>query len=262
MVKFRGFLIDLDGVVYTGTTPLPGAAATIAWLQECGYPFRYISNSTRRSVRSLVRMLGEWGISATPGMVLTPAVAAADLIRKRSGSRVFLLTTEDVREDFSNAGLVPSRTGCDAVVIGDCGDSFTYSSLNGAFRLIHEGVPFIALEKDRYFRDTDGLSLSAGPFVVALEYATGRKAELVGKPSPEFFRAGLRSLGLAPGEAAMIGDDVVSDIGGAMGIGMGGLLVRTGKFSPESLAQARKPPTAVIASIASLREYLEGTGPE
>jgi HAD superfamily hydrolase (TIGR01458 family) len=258
MAGIRGFLIDLDGVVYTGNDPVPGAAGTISWLQDEKYPFRFISNSTRRSVRGISRRLLEMGIPARPDSIMTPAVAAATIARQRGWSRAFLVTTEDVKEDFLCAGIVPCEEACDCIVIGDCGKSFSYDTLNTAFRLAIAGTPLLALEKDRYFRDTDGLSLSAGPFVAALEYATGRQAELVGKPAPSYFLASLASLGLSPGEVAMVGDDAISDVQGAMDVGIAGILVQTGKYSPTALAACKRPPTAVIPSLAALREYLEG----
>jgi len=114
----------------------------------------------------------------------------------------------------------------------------------------------MALERDRYWMDAGGLSLSAGPFVAALEYATGSRAELVGKPSPAFFRVALDSMGLSPGECAMIGDDAVSDIQGAMDSGMAGLLVETGKFRQEELSRLSRPPTKVLHSLAELPKLL------
>jgi len=262
MPGIRGLLLDLDGVVYMGDDPVPGAAGVISWLQEEGCPFRFVSNSTRKSVRDIARRLSEMGIRAGPDHIITPAVAAAGLARQRGWSRAFLVTAAGVKEDFSGAGIMPCEDGCDCIIVGDCGEGFTYGSLNRAFRLALDGVPVLALEKDRYFRDTDGLSLSAGPFVAALEYATGREAELVGKPSPSYFGAALASMGLEPGEVAMVGDDAISDVQGAMDTGMAGILVQTGKYSPAALAGCRRPPTAVLPSIAALQEYLEGHGKE
>jgi len=258
MTGIRGLLIDLDGVIYTGSNPYPGAAETITFLRKRGYPFRFVSNSTRKSVRGIAHRLSGMGIAVDPNEIITPAVTAAALIRQRGGCRAFLVTASAVREDFSRAGVFPCRDACDHVVVGDCGDEFSYATLNSAFRLAREGVPVLALEKDRYFRDTDGLSLAAGPFVAALEYATCREAELVGKPSPAYFAAAVASLGLSPGEVAMVGDDAVSDVQGAMDCGMSGILVQTGKYSPGSAAACRRPPTAVLPSIASLPEFLLG----
>lgn len=100
------------------------------------------------------------------------------------------------------------------MIVGDAGDMITYDSLNTAFRYLMEGAELIALEKDRYWMAHDGLSLSAGPFVHALELASGKTAIIMGKPSTAFFDLALNDMGLLPGQVAMIGDDITTDIGG------------------------------------------------
>lgn len=182
-MNIRGLLIDLDGVVYTGGALVPGARETLGWLGDQGYPFRFISNTTRRSRESISKRLSEMGLEISPGIIFTPASAAAEQMHRQGISRIFLLSTGDVSTDFERAGLDMAYEGAEAVVVGDAGDNFTYSAMNRAFRLIETGLPFLALEKDRFWMDEGGLSLSAGPFVAALEYATGVTSELVGKPS-------------------------------------------------------------------------------
>ena len=112
------------------------------------------------------------------------------------------------------------------------GEHFRYATLNQAFRLVHGGAPLFALGRNRYFQEADGLSLDAGPFVAALEYASGQTAELIGKPAPAIFRAALASTGCAPADAVMMGDDVDSDVNGAITAGLRGILVKTGKYRP------------------------------
>jgi ribonucleotide monophosphatase NagD (HAD superfamily) len=102
----------------------------------------------------------------------------------------------------------------------------------------------------------DGLSLSAGPFVQALEFATGKAATIVGKPSKTFFDLALRDMGLRVDQAAMIGDDILTDIGGARTIGMQGILVRTGKYRKDAVDNAVIKPECIIDSIAQLRDIL------
>lgn len=256
-MDIQGFLIDLDGVVYTGGKPVPGAQETLSWLSMEGYPFRFVSNTTRVSRQGISRRLAEMNLDIKPETIFTPAIAAASQVRRRNLSRIFLLSTGDLHSDFEAAGLVISWDDADIVVVGDAGDNFTYRAMNQAFRLIYRGVPFLALEKDRSWMDTGGLSLSAGPFVAALEYATGRTAELVGKPSPVFFQMALDSMGIAARQCAMIGDDAYSDILGAMDMGMAGFLVQTGKFRQEILTALPKPPTALLPSLAALPAFLK-----
>ena len=166
--------------------------------------------------------------------------------------RCLLLARPSLLEDL--AGIEPSEspTDADAVVLGDLGDALTYERLNRAFRALVAGAELVALARNRYWRAKDGLMLDVGAFTAALEYASGKAATLVGKPSPEFFAAALKSLGAAPHEAAVIGDDLESDVAGAQAAGLRGILVRTGKHRPEELERSPIRPDAVLGSIAEL----------
>jgi len=118
------------------------------------------------------------------------------------------------------------------------------------------GAELIALEKDRYWMASDGLSLSAGPFVTALEFATGKKATIIGKPSKAFFDRALHDIGLKPGQVAMIGDDILTDVAGAHRVGMKSILVKTGKYRKDTVNSSVIKPTYSIDSLAHLIELL------
>lgn len=196
------------------------------------------------------------GFDIGPGEIFTPAVAAISFIKKAGISGVHLLTTGDVDKEFAEAGIYSCSDGVDAVIVGDAGDNFSYERMNGAFRFLLEGAGLIALEKDRYWMAGDGMMLSAGPFVSALEYATGKTAAIMGKPSKTFFELALDSMGVGASDTAMVGDDIMTDIGGSISCGIDGILVRTGKFRPETLQAAEVKPTAVIRSVAHLETIL------
>ena len=249
--RIRGFLLDLDGVIHVGDHPLPGAREALLCLRDRGYPVRFLSNSTRRSHASVAGRLGGMGFSIRMEEILTPAVAAAAMLRREEKS-AYLLTTGDVRRDFEDAGIALVGDHPDVVVVGDAGDLFTYGLLNRAMRMVLGGAALVALEKDRTWMGADGPMLSAGPFVAALEYATGEEAICVGKPSPGFFAAALDTLGIPAREAAMVGDDIETDISGAQRCGIQGILVRTGKFREEALARSGIAPDLVIDSVADL----------
>ena len=142
------------------------------------------------------------------------------------------------------------------MILGDCGEEFGYALLNRAFRLLIDGAELIALQKNRFWLTPGGIALDVGPFVAALEYAASTDAFVVGKPAPAFFASALGGTGVAAAEAAMVGDDIESDIGGALDAGMAGILVRTGKFRAEAVRAAGIRPTAIIDSIADLPALL------
>ncbi len=244
-------LIDLDGTVYQFDQLLPGAGDTLAWLRGRGVPLRFVTNSTMRSRSSLAARLRGMGVQADENDILNPVSVAAHYLREHQAS-AYLLVLDDALTEFE--GVPQDADHPDFVVIGDLGDAWTFDRLNQAFRLLLEkNAGFIALGKSRYWRAVDGLRLDSGPFVTALEFATGRYALVMGKPERAFFQQAINMLGLAPERVAMIGDDIDVDVAGAQRAGLLGALVKTGKFRPEDLAKGIWP-NYVYHSLADLRD--------
>src|SRR5262249_5127155 len=182
MTAIRGVLMDLDGVLYVGRRLLPGAVEAMARLRAADVPVCCITNTTRRSRQRIRARLAAMGLSIADDQLLTPARAARDYLAAERLTP-YLLIHPGLAEDF--AGIAADGTG--AVVVGDAGEGFTYAALNHAFRLLMMGASLLALATNRYFRDADGLSLDAGPFVAALEHAASVQARLFGEPSAAVF---------------------------------------------------------------------------
>lgn len=249
---FKGVLIDLGGVVYVGNQALPGAVDAIDRLRGAGVVVRFLTNTTRTPHRELLEQLRGMGLRVEKEELFTPALAARQLI-EQEGFTPHLLIHPALQEDFT--GLAQGSRA--AVVIGDAGEAFGYAALNEAYRALTGRAAFLALANNRSFRDADGgLSLDAGPFVEALAFATRRTPIVLGKPSPDFFFSALATMGCAPEEAAMIGDDVESDVGGAMAVGLSGILVRTGKYEAGAENQIDPPPSAVMDDLAKAVDWL------
>lgn len=248
----KGVLLDLSGTVYLEDELLPGAAAAIERLQARGLPLRYITNTSRRSRRVMVERLRAMGLSIDAEEVFTATRAVRDYLLEHRLTP-WLLVHPEVEEEF--ADLVGPKP--DVVVVGDAAEAFNYASLNAAFRLLLDGARLLAVGDNRYFREKDGMSLDAGPFVAALEYAADCRAVVLGKPSPAFFHAAASELGCRPQEILMVGDDVYSDVNGALKAGMKAALVRTGKYRPGDEEQICAPGACVCADLL---EALEGLG--
>ena len=186
--------------------------------------------------------------------LVTPAALARRHCADAGHRSVALIMNENVKADFE--GLREADEGVDAVIMGDLGEQFGFRILNRAFRLVMDGAELVALQKNRFWLTEDGLSLDAGPFVAAVEYATGKQAFVVGKPSAGFFDTVLDDLGAERRSVAMVGDDVETDIGGALDAGLAAVLVRTGKYCEEFVRESGIEPTATIDSIAELPELL------
>jgi HAD superfamily hydrolase (TIGR01458 family) len=246
----RALLIDLDGVLYVEDDPIAGAVEALAALRASGRTLRFVTNTTSRPRRLILARLERLGFDVAPDELVTPAALAVRHCADRGHRTVRLVMNDELREDF--AGVEEGADRVDAVIVGDCGEAFDYTTLNHAFRSLMDGAELVALQKNRFWLTPGGLSLDVGPFVAALEYAASTEAFVVGKPAPAFFAAALAGTRVAPASAAMVGDDVESDVGGALGAGLAGILVRTGKFREDALRASGVEPTLVIDSIADL----------
>ena len=246
-VNVKGVLLDLDGTLYAQNIPIAGAREAIVRLEEAGIPYRYVTNTTRKPRQEVAARLSGLGFPAWEGAIFAPAAAANVRL---SGRTCYPLVAEALLEDLDTLKFV-SRSP-EYVLMGDLGEGFTYARLDAAFRHLMEGAELVALQKNRYWEREDGLSLDAGPFVAALEYASGKTALVIGKPEPAFFEAALRSLELGAREVAMVGDDAESDVSGAQRAGLLGIQVKTGKYRPGITAE----PDAEVESVASLPEIL------
>lgn len=248
----RAFLFDLDGTLYTDAGAIPGAVEALAELKRRGVPFRFVTNTTRRSRRRLAERLTGYGFAARAEEIITAPQACVEELRARGVRRVAALVADETLEDFGDFDLHSGKP--EVVVVGDLGNAWDFAKLNRAFLHLMDGAELIALQHNRYWLRKDGLTLDVGAYAAALEYATRREAVVVGKPSRAFFDAALAELGLET--AVMIGDDVEADVGGAMAAGLAGVLVRTGKFLQKALPP-EVTPTAIVDSIADVPAMLE-----
>ena len=250
-----GVLMDIAGVLYDGDYAIPGASSALSEIRDDGIPVRFLTNSTRRPKRMIVETLRSFGMPVAKEEILTPAEAACVWLRQE-GHAPHLLVHPDLEEDFTDA---PS-SGPTAVVVGDAGPYFTLERMNAAFRELDGGAPLLALAQNRVFRDTDGLlSLDAGAFVAALEYASQKKAILLGKPSKTFFEAGAQSMGLPMREMVMIGDDAENDVAGAISAGLGGgVLVQTGKFREGDETAFHPAPSFAASNLSEAVRFAVG----
>jgi HAD superfamily hydrolase (TIGR01458 family) len=262
MAGIRAVLFDLDGTLYEDGVALPGAAAAVAELRRRGLQVGFVTNATSRSRRLLVERLAGCGIAAAEQDVSTALRAGAAHLAAEGFRRISALVPEAALEDLAEFEITEREP--QAVVVGDLDDRWDFTILNDAFQHLMHGAELIALSRDRYWQKPDGggLVLDCGPFVAALEYASGRKAAVCGKPSAEFFRTALASLGPwaleRPADVLMVGDDIWGDVQGAQHVGLTAWLVRTGKYREEVAATSGVVPGRVIDGVGDLPRVLFG----
>ncbi|WP_193370293.1 TIGR01458 family HAD-type hydrolase [Pelagibius marinus] len=256
-MAFKGLLLDLEGVLHQGDEPIPGAAAALRELQAAGLAIRYLTNTTTRPRRAIAARLQALSFVIEADEVFSPPAAAARLLADLGAKRIHLAAAPELAEDLADFEIV-GEDEVDAVVVGDLYKDFTWDRLNGLFQRLAAGAVLVALHKNRVSRREAGISLDLGPFVAALEYAAGVEARVVGKPAKDFFDLALGSLGLAPREVLMVGDDIEADIGGALAAGLAAVQVKTGKYRPQDDAHPSITPTGRIETIADLSDWLAG----
>lgn len=254
----RGILFDLDGVIYLGEQLIDGAVEALEWVRSRQIPHLFVTNTTSRPRSALCSKLAGMGIAVDADRILSPPVAAVHWLQNNTDGPVALFIPDATQAEFVSLPLWNGDTAraAGSVVVGDLGESWDFPRLNQAFRLLmQQPAPrLVALGMTRYWKTPRGLQLDAGPFVAALQYASGVEPVVTGKPAPAFFHSGAEALGIRQEQVLMIGDDIRSDVGGAQQAGLKGLLVQTGKYQPADL-QGDIQPDAVLASVAELPDW-------
>jgi HAD superfamily hydrolase (TIGR01458 family) len=263
----RGFVLDADGVLVLRGEPLPGSVEALQDLQGKGIPFRVVTNFSQLHRDSLAAWFGRSGLAIDPEWIITGTSAtAAHAAATHPGRPLFVLAAADARREFDGQHLLTADEAdaappgtVSAVVIGDAGDELSYRNMDVAFRLVRGGADLLAMHRNPWWLTPKGPTIDAGGFVVGLEFATGRRARVLGKPSPVVFRQAVAGLAADLGERlprsafAMVGDDLRADVAAAQRVGLRGILVLSGKTTRAEADQAS-------ASAASARG--RGRGPD
>lgn len=224
------FLLDVDGVVVKGRTPIPGAARAVEAIRRSGGKVLFVTNNASRSRESLSRELNEIGIPAEPEDTLTTAHLAASYLAAKKARTVYAVGEEGLRKELTCAGLAivdGSAERCDAVVVGiDRG--FTYAKMAEANRFIRLGAEFVATNTDATLPTEDGEVPGAGAIVSSIATCTGRRPKVIGKPSPALVKEAILATKCAIRRTAVVGDRTETDMAMARRAGCVGILLLTG----------------------------------
>ena len=251
LTHIEGVILDIDGVLVVAWEALPGAPDALEWLRKQEIPFRLATNTTSLTRMDLAAKLRDAGLDVGAEEIITaPAATASYLQTHYPGARCFLVGEGGAADDLPGIELVEAHA--DVVLVAGADPAFTWERLTRAYRILLDGAKLVAMHRNLSWRTEDGMTLDSGAFILGLEKAADVHAEVVGKPSPDFFEQCLKLLGVPAERTAMVGDDVEADVLAAQRLGLTGVLVRTGKFREETLDGASGRPDHVIPSVAEL----------
>ena len=248
--RYAHVLLDLDGCVWVGEQPTPGAVEAIGELRAAGKSVVYLTNDPRRSPEEYVRKLWNVGIQASLGEVVTVGAAIQHVLAQgRSRTPTYVIGAPAIFRHVADAGMRivngTQRAAHAELVVVAGHDDLHFDELRRATQAVLRGAEMLAAGRDRTFPREDGPWPGTGAIVAALEYATGRQARTVGKPQPQMFHTALDRLG--PGSALMVGDRVDSDLAGAAAAQLDGAIVLSGVSTRAEAEAASDPKPVAIA---------------
>jgi HAD superfamily hydrolase (TIGR01458 family) len=248
--KIKAFLFDLDGTLHVGDKAIAGAAKTIRTLKDRGYPCRFVTNTTTKTLSELHNQMIRTGLPILKGEITNTIETAVLYLRKIKNPTCYFVLNEKVKKDFSE--FAEELVKPEYIIIGDIGNKWNYNLLNKIFNMMMNGSNLIALHKGRFWLTEEGLQMDIGAFIAGLEYVTGKQAIVLGKPSKEFFLTAINGLNVPPENIAMVGDDINNDVSGAQALGMHGILVKTGKYKEEYIKASKVNPDLIIDSVKDI----------
>ncbi len=251
------FLLDMDGTVYLGNHWIPGAPAFLERLRETGRDYLFLTNNSSKSKSCYVDKLSSMGLPVSPQEIVTSAEATIDLLqREYSGKRVFLLGNPQLTAEFEENGIVLDSKSPD-IVITAFDTSLTYESLWRACDHVRAGLPYLATHPDFNCPTETGYMPDIGAIHAFIEASTGRMPDLVvGKPNRTILSYALARAGAQPGETAIVGDRLYTDIAAGVNAGILPVLVLSGEASPADIPSSPAQPRLVFDSVASMLDYL------
>lgn len=256
--KLKGFICDMDGVIYHGNQILPGVAEFIQWLSDAGKDYLFLTNGSDRTPLELSQKLSRMGLDVSEEHFYTSALATAAFLSEQSpGCGVYAIGEAGLLNALYDAGIVMNEVNPEYVVMGE-GKAYSLETLTRATNLVMNGAKLIGANSDVSGPIENGIAPACGALVAPVELATGAKAYFCGKPNPLMMRTGLKLLGCHSAEAVMIGDRMDTDVISGLESGMATVLVLSGVSTEETLKTYAYRPTMVLDGVGDIPRIARG----
>ena len=250
----KGFICDMDGVIYHGNRILPGVAEFIQWLHDENKEYLFLTNNSGYTPRELQQKLARMGLDVQEEHFYTSALATAAFLKEQSpGCSVFAIGEAGLLNALYDAGITMNDVNPDYVVVGE-GRTYSLDTLTKATNLVLQGAKLIGANSDVSGPIENGIAPACRALIAPIEMATGTQAYFCGKPNPLMMRTGLRILGCHSGDAVMVGDRMDTDVISGMESGMSTVLVLSGVSTMETLKTYAYRPTVVLNGVGEIVE--------
>ncbi len=256
--QIKGFICDMDGVIYHGNIILPGVAEFIDWLHREKKDYLFLTNNSGYTTRELRQKLARMGLDVSEDHFYTSALATASFLKEQSpGCSVYAIGEAGLFNALYDAGITMNDINPDYVVVGE-GKSYSLDTLTKATNLVLKGAKLIGTNSDVSGPIENGIAPACGALVSPIEIATGKRAYFCGKPNPLMMRTGLRLLNCHSAEAVMVGDRMDTDVISGLESGMSTVLVLSGVSNEETLKTYAYRPSLVLGGVGDIVRMAEG----
>jgi len=247
-----GFIIDMDGVIYHGNKLLPGVTDFLAWLEESGKKYLFLTNSSERTPKELQEKLKRLGITVSEDHFYTSALATASFLsnQKPNGS-AYIIGDAGLIHALYSVGYTVNNVNPDYVVVGDT-HSYNFEKIELAVNLVIKGAKLIGTNPDVSGPVENGITPSTKALIAPIEIATGKKAYYIGKPNPLMMRSALKRLGVKREDAIVIGDRMDTDVRCGLESEIETLLVLSGITDRKGIDQFPYRPHYILNGIIDL----------
>lgn len=248
----KGFICDMDGVIYSGNQLLPGVRKFVEWLYREDKKFLFLTNASGKTPKELRQKLYRMGLDVDESHFYTSALATARFLRKQSpGCSVYVIGDAGLFNALYDAGIAVNDVDPDYVVVGET-SNYNYDAICKAMRHVSNGAKLIGTNTDLTGPSEQGIIPACRALVAPIEMTTGKSAYFVGKPNPVMMRTGLQMLGVHSEEAAMIGDRMDTDIIAGIESGLDPILVLSGVTTLRSMEQFSYRPRLVLDGVGDI----------
>jgi len=248
----KGFICDMDGVIYHGNRLLDGANQFVTWLQENDKNFLFLTNSSKHTPRELSQKLLRMGLEVDEKHFYTSALATAEFLATQSpGCSAFVIGDAGLLNALYERGIMMNDIDPDYVVVGET-QTYNYEVIIKAVNLLLGGARLIGANFDLTGPTEQGIIPATRALVAPIEMSTGKSAYFVGKPNPLMMRTGLKMLGCNPDETVIVGDRMDTDIVAGVESGLETVLVLSGVTTLESMQEFAYRPTYVLGGVGEI----------